>query len=175
MESKTPCVTAISPASRALNVLAAEIIEPTEAECVAMLAEEVRFSDEPKVQAAAVKLLAAGYTVRRTAIRLNIRPSTLWHWADTKEIREAIETGRLKRTAKLGQGLEEAADHAVQALTDVVSDDSVAPKDRIKAAEVVLDRTGLDIRPDGANQVAISVDIDFDERLARIVAGSKGQ
>ena len=62
----------------------------------------------------------------------------------------------------------------MQALNDVVSDDAVNPKDRIKAAEVVLDRTGLDLKQERANQVAISVDIDFDERLARIVAGAQG-
>ena len=56
----------------------------------------------------------------------------------------------------------------------VVSDDSVAPKDRIKAAEVVLDRVGINGTHDREPSVAISVDIDFDDRLARIVAGSQG-
>jgi hypothetical protein len=53
----------------------------------------------------------------------------------------------------------------------VVSDPDVTPRDRVKAAEAVLDRCG--ITPEVANAAgtaAVTVDIDFDERLARIVA-----
>ena len=164
----------VNPGSEALRVLQTEVVAPTESECLAMLAEETQFADSPDVRAAALKLLSAGYSVRFAAIRLGIRPSTIWHWSGDPQIRGAIESGKRLRAEKLGQGLEEAAFHAVQALNDVVSDDAVNPKDRIKAAEVVLDRTGLDLKQEKANQVAVSVDIDFDERLARIVAGAQG-
>ena len=165
----------VTPGSEALRGLQTEVVAPSESECLAMLAEETQFADSPDVRAAALKLLSAGYSVRFAAIRLGIRPTTIWHWSGDPEIRAAIESGKRLRAEKLGQGLEEAAFHAVQALNDVVSDDSVNPKDRIKAAEVVLDRTGLDLKQDRTNQVAVSVDIDFDERLARIVAGSRGE
>ena len=51
----------------------------------------------------------------------------------------------------------------------------VNPKDRVKASEAILDRCGLVENSAGGNPTAIvAVDVDFDERLARIVAsGSK--
>ena len=165
---------ATSPASQALQVLENAVVAPSEADCAAMLAEEMRFADTPELRAAAVKLLSAGWTVRHVAIRLGVRASTVWHWSTDPLLVAAIERGKKIRTQKLGEGLQEAAQHAVQALTDVVSDDSVAPKDRIKAAEVVLDRVGINGTHDREPSVAISVDIDFDDRLARIVAGSQG-
>jgi len=89
---------------------------------------------------------------------------------------EAMAAGVDRRRAVLGQGLEEAAEQALGALLEVANDVGAQPKDRVKASEAILDRCG--ITPEtggGAAAVGITVDVDFDERLARIVAGGKAQ
>ena len=73
----------------------------------------------------------------------------------------------------IGQRLEAAAEVAVDALVDVAADDEVNPRDRVKASEAILDRCGLVQVERTSAAAAVSVDIDFDERLARIVAAGK--
>ena len=147
------------------------VIEPSEDEIATMIAEEAQFGAAPEVRAAAARLLEVGFTVRETARRLDLRASTVWRWAQDPSLQSAIASGHTRRRAILGQRLESAAETALDALIDVVSDPDVTPRDRVKAAEAVLDRCG--ITPEVANAAgtaAVTVDIDFDERLARIVA-----
>ena len=148
---------------------------PSEQEVADMLAEEVRFRDTKEVRGVAVRLLTAGYTVAATARRLQMRPSTLMCWSHEPEMAEAIEKGRQYRQKMLGQELESAAAGAVRALADIADDSTVAAKDRVKASEVILDRCGLVEKAGSAGQsIAVAVDVDFDERLARIVAQTAG-
>jgi len=58
---------------------------------------------------------------------------------------------------------------------DLMQDEGTTPKDRLKAAEIILDRCGLVELPTqkAPAETAIRVDVDFDERLARIVAGTR--
>ena len=164
----------IAPASESLVTVPTVIVAAGEDEVVGMLREQVRFADEPESRAIGIKLLEAGYTVPVTARKLGLRASTVWAWARDPEVEKAVKVGRARRRDALGVGLEEAAAMALRALQDVVIDDSVSPKDRIKASEVILDRCG--ITPEsvgGGATVAVSIDVDFDERLARIVAGGK--
>jgi hypothetical protein len=53
----------------------------------------------------------------------------------------------------------------------------VPPKERIKAAETLLERSGITPDTSGAQvaTAAVSVDVDFDNRLARIVAAGGSQ
>ena len=89
-------------------------------------------------------------------------------------MREAIEAGKLRRRDMLGQELEEAADGALNTLVNIMTDIDVNPRDRVKAATEVLDRCGISPSTgDSTQATAVSVDIDFDERLARIVATSQ--
>lgn len=148
------------------------IVPPTEGDVVRMMAEEMQLFDDPAAQAMATRLLQAGYTVAETARNLGIRSTTVWAWADTDNAKAAIEKGRSRRRKSLGQNLEQAAEQALETLVEVAGDPMVAPQHRMKAAESILDRCGiLPEAQTGANQVAIAVDIDFDDRLARIVAG----
>jgi len=104
-----------------------------------------------------------------------MRPSTLMCWSHEPEMAEAIEKGRQYRQKMLGQELESAAAGAVRALADIADDSTVAAKDRVKASEVILDRCGLVEKAGSAGQsIAVAVDVDFDERLARIVAQTAG-
>ena len=151
------------------------ISPPPEGLVAEMVGEEARFRDEPAVQRTAIQFLGAGYTIRETARRLEMRSSTLMCWAHQPEMKEAIEKGRQYRQSRLGHDLESAATGAVRALADIADDDNVAAKDRVKAAEVILDRCGLVEKVGtGGQALGIAVDVDVAERLARIVAQSAG-
>ena len=72
----------VAPGTEKITVLqSTQVLPPTEAEVVEMLADETRFADEPALRETAVALLAAGYTVRVVARRLDIRASTVWGWS----------------------------------------------------------------------------------------------
>ena len=159
----------LSPATETIPATS-QVVVPSEGEILSMIAEEVQFGDDPTIHATACRLLAAGDTVRGVARELG----TLWRWAQDESGVAAIETGRRIRENVLGQDLEDAAHTAINALVDVASDDSGHARDRVKASEAILDRCGL-LSGSGSNEnsAVVAVDIDFDERLARIVAGSK--
>jgi hypothetical protein len=140
-----------------------------------MLLEEARFVESDAQKEIALKLLASGYTIRAAARRLSLRTSTIMLWAQSDEAEKALEAGREYRRRVIGQRLEAAAEVAVDALVDVAADDEVNPRDRVKASEAILDRCGLvQVERSESAAAAVSVDIDFDERLARIVAAGKG-
>lgn len=158
-----------------LVVVPQVVAQPTEAECVAMLIEETKYKSSPEVLESARMLLSAGYTVRMVARKLSVRESTVWSWANTPAIKAAIAAGKERRLEKVGQGLEEAAEMALQSLVNVATDDTINPKDRVRASEAILDRCGLSSDQKNSQEtVRVSVDVDFDERLARIVAGTRG-
>lgn len=146
-----------------------------EQEVVEMLADQARFATDPEARAIATQLLTAGYTVRDVARRLKLRPHIVWQWSEDQAIKNAIDRGRELRRRSLGQELEDAAEAALSTLVDLMNDDAVTPKDRLKAAELVLDRCGLvEVKPAAVTQeTVVKVDVDFDERLARIVAGQR--
>tara|TARA_R100001443_G_scaffold25942_4_gene39049 strand:+ start:8530 stop:9081 length:552 start_codon:yes stop_codon:yes gene_type:complete len=166
--------TEAAPANQPLHLVPTSVVPAGEQEVAAMLAEQARFNDEPEMKAVASQLLGAGHSVRGTARRLGVRASTVWSWSKEPEIAEAMAAGEERRRAVLGQGLEEAAEQALGALIEVANDVGAQPKDRVKASEAILDRCG--ITPDvgkGSAAIGVTVDVDFDERLARIVAGAK--
>lgn len=156
------------------NAITPETITPPRRDdLVDMLVEQARFQGTPEMKAITIRLLESGYTLSAVAARLDCRTSTLWAWMEDTDVQEALARGKAIRQTVVGEGLQEAAGSAVEALRDVVTDGQVAPKDRIKAAEVILDRSGL-VSDAGSGESAtmVTVDVDFDERLARIVAGS---
>jgi hypothetical protein len=155
----------------------ARVVRPSaEQEVVEMLAEQTRFASDPETRAVACQLLASGYTVRDVSRRLKVRPHIVWQWSEDPGIKSSIEKGRELRRRSLGQELEDAAEAALSTLVDLMNDDAVTPKDRLKAAELVLDRCGLvEVATKAATttETVVKVDVDFDERLARIVAGQR--
>lgn len=167
----------VAPASQQLQVLPRVVPMATEDEVVAMLAEEARYQTDEETRSVAVRLLEAGYTVQTVARKLDVRASTVWRWSGEPVVKAAVAAGKERRRSVLGEGLENAADGALGALTSIVGDVQVSPRDRIKAAEAILDRCGLvEVRNGGETGAVVAIDVDFDERLARIVAtaGSKG-
>lgn len=169
-------IPAIAPSVTIQPVAKVTLVRPAaEQEVVEMLADQARFAGDPEVRAIATQLLTAGYTVRDVSRRLKLRPHIVWQWADDPSIKGAIERGRDLRRKSLGQELEDAAEAALSTLVDLMNDDSVTPKDRLKAAELVLDRCGLvEVQKSTTTvETAIKVDVDFDERLAQIVAAKR--
>jgi len=173
-ESQVEEVTA--PASQPLLMVPTVVVPASEDEVVAMMADQSRFAGDEELKGTAVRLLEAGYTINVVAARLQVRPTTVWAWTSSPDVQSAVKTGQARRKAILGEGLESAAETALSALVDVAGDIGAPHKDRIKASEVILDRCGITPATPGKNEggtVAVSIDLDFDERLARIVAGSK--
>lgn len=160
-------------ANEAVQLVPQIVVGPTEKEVVSLLVEQSRFESEPELRATAARLLEAGYTMRVVSRKLGLKAVTLFRWSQDPELAEAIARGREYRKQVLGQGLESAAEDALTTLQDLANDPAVAPKDRITASQTILDRCGLVSSVESAQVTGISVDIDFDERLARIVAASK--
>ena len=168
--------TGVAPANQPLHLVPTSVVPAGEQEVAAMLAEQARFNDEPEMKAVAGQLLGAGHSVRAVARRLGIRASTVWSWSKDADIVAAMAAGVERRRAVLGQGLEEAAEQALGTLLEVANDVGAQPKDRVKASEAILDRCGITPEAAGGGAaIGITVDVDFDERLALIVAGAKAQ
>ena len=160
------------PQPEGLQLIPRTVVPAGEAEVVAMLAEQARFDGNEELKDVAKSLLGAGYTVATTARRLGIRPTTVWSWSKEPEFVEIIQDGTDRRQQVLGEGLQEAAEAALSALLEVATDVGAQPRDRVKASEAILDRCGITPATEAAEtRVGVTVDIDFDERLARIVAG----
>ena len=156
-----------------MRTISSAVVQPAESEVIEMLIEQTRFADTPDLRSTAIKLLEAGYTLTATATKMSIRASTLFRWARDPDVATAILSGREYRRQVLGSGLELAAEQALDSLVDVATDPDVAPRDRVKASEILLDRCG--ITPETAKTAGqigqtVVIDVDFDERLARIVA-----
>jgi hypothetical protein len=160
-------------ANESVSLVPQIVVGPTEKEVVNLLVEQSRFESEPELRASAARLLEAGYTMRIVSRKLGLRPVTLFRWSQDPELAEAIARGREYRKQVLGQGLESAAEDALVTLQNLANDPDVAPKDRITASQTILDRCGLVSSAESTQATGVSVDIDFDERLARIVAASK--
>ncbi len=172
MEDEVDAPQPTLPSVEGLQVVPRTVVPVGEAEIVAMLAEQARFSDNDEMRDVAKQLLVAGYTVSTAARRLGIRPTTVWGWSKEPEFVEAIESGAERRKDALGQGLQEAATAALSALLEVATDVGAQPRDRVKASEAILDRCGITPQSESSDtRVGVTVDVDFDERLARIVAG----
>ena len=172
MEDEVDRPEPVLPDSGGLQLIPRTIVPAGEAEVVAMLAEQARFGGNDALKDVAKSLLGAGYTVATTARRLGIRPTTVWSWSKEAEFAVIIQDGAERRQQVLGEGLQEAAEAALSALLEVATDVGAQPRDRVKASEAILDRCGITPAVESAEtRVGVTVDIDFDERLARIVAG----
>lgn len=163
----------VSPGSEPLAVLPTQVAQAdVEREVIRILSARTAFASGPEVRTAAVQLLAAGYTPAEVSRRLKLHPGAVYDLAREPEVKAAVEDGVERRRAIVGHGLQKAALSAVDVLEELMLDPGVPPKERIKAAETLLERSGIapDTAPAAATTAAVSVDVDFDNRLARIVA-----
>ena len=173
MEDESEAPRPTLPAADGLQVIPRTVVPAGESEVIAMLAEQARFSDNEEMKGVAKQLLGAGYTVAATSRRLGIRPTTVWSWSKEPDFVEVIQDGAERRRDVLGEGLQEAAEAALSALLEVATDVGAQPRDRVKASEAILDRCGITPQSESSEtRVGVTVDVDFDERLARIVGGA---
>jgi len=158
-------------------LLVDNIPAPTSAEILDMLRAEVRFSGSPELRAVVIRYLKAGYTVKAAARKLDISESVIWQWRSDDQLKAAVEEGTEYRRKVLGQRFQDVASSALDALEEILSDPDVSPRDRVKAAEGVLDRCGISPANQATDANAslgpVIIDVDFDERLARIVANGQ--
>ena len=114
---------------------------------------------------------------KAAARRLDISESVIWQWRNDDQLKLAIEEGTEYRRKVLGQRFQTAASGALDALEEILSNPDVSPRDRVKAAEGVLDRCGISpankANDANASLGPVIIDVDFDERLARIVANGQ--
>ena len=161
------------PDAQGLEVVPRTVVPAGESEVIAMLQEQTRFADNDQMKGIAKQLLGAGYTVASVARRIGIRPTTVWSWSKEPDFVQAIDDGADRRRKVLGEGLQDAAEAALSALLEVATDVAAQPRDRVKASEAILDRCGITPQTESSeSRVGVTVDVDFDERLGRIVAGS---
>ncbi len=162
----------VSPGSEPLAVLPTQVAQAdVEREVIRILSARTAFSTT-EARTAAVQLLAAGYTPAEVSRRLKLHPGAVYDLARDPEVKAAVDDGVERRRSIVGHGLQKAALSAVDVLEELMLDPGVPPKERIKAAETLLERSGIapDTAPAAATTAAVSVDVDFDNRLARIVA-----
>tara|TARA_R100001163_G_C5062026_1_gene199023 strand:- start:898 stop:1494 length:597 start_codon:yes stop_codon:yes gene_type:complete len=170
--------TQISPASQQIQPLPSYTPAPSaEREVLSIMRSRATFAANDEVRTMCKQLLGAGYTPAETASRLKLHPGVVYDLSKEPEIRDAITKGADRRRDILGHGLQSAAVDAMATLSVLMNDPTVPPKERIKAAETLLDRSGLTPDKDSQHQMAaaVSVDVDFDNRLARIVAAGGSQ
>lgn len=168
----------VSPASEEIAII--PTVQPTpgaEKDVLRIMSSRASLASSAELRAMAAQLLGAGYTPTEVSQRLKMHPGTVYDLAKEPEIAAAIAEGVERRRNLVGHGLQQAAIDAVDTLRELMLDVGVAPKERIKAAETLLDRSGAIPDPKSAQQVAaaVSVDVDFDQRLARIVAAGGSQ
>ena len=166
------------PATQTIVTLPTVQVTPAaERETLSIMQSRSKFSTSPELKAMCVQLLGAGYTPAETASRLKLHPGTVYDLSKAPKVREAIAAGVERRRDALGHGLQAAAGDALQVLSMLMNDPAVPPKERIKAAETLLERSGITPDTSGAQvaTAAVSVDVDFDNRLARIVAAGGSQ
>ena len=172
MEDEAEAPRPTLPPTEGLQVIPRTVVPAVESEVVAIFVEHARSRDNEEMRGVAKQLLGAGYTVASTARRLGIRATTVWGWSKEPDFVEVIQDGAERRRNVLGEGLQEAAEAALSALLEVATDIGAQPRDRVKASEAILDRCGITPQSESSEtRVGVTVDVDFDERLARIVAG----
>jgi len=118
----------------------------------------------------ALYALLTGRTVTEAAKLAGVARQTVSGWVNHHPaFQDALEAHRASYGQSVRDQLEEAALDAVATLVEVMQDPEAAAKDRIHAAEIILDRCGLGdpTRPHTPTEGAPSA---FDLRLMEIVS-----
>ena len=152
--------------------------EPAEPNAVlARLAKhDLLLQDEEKT-AALREMLRAGVSVSKAAEVLSLPASVAWRMVTTdKDTQQALGAGDKLNVMRRRAQLEHRADDMVNVIVSLAHDPDVDGSVRLKAAQDILDRTGLYEKPDkkaskqqaGAVIELSSIDREFSDRLHRI-------
>lgn len=138
--------------------------------------------NNPEVRHALRELLRAGTSVEKSAAALKISVSTAWRITSSDDAaRKALSAGDELRRRRLRSKLEHQADEMLNIVTAIARDHEQDGAVRLKAAQDILDRTGL-LNKEGTSAsgksesvTAITIeeaDPEFSSRLNRIVVRS---
>lgn len=95
----------------------------------------------------ALEMLAAGASNPEVARALSLNRATLWKWRQAPEF--AAELARLRQPIldAVRPDLLAMATRAVDLLSGLLADETAPPAVRLRAAEIVLERSGIDDMP----------------------------
>ena len=152
---------------------------PAPSQLLARLNEQDEALNDTEKAGALRELLRAGITVGKAANHLDLPVSVAWRMVTSdKSTQKAMNDGDDLRRRQLRATLENRADDMLQAIVSLAHAPDIDGSVRLKAAQDILDRTGLLDKSTGKGgssqqQAAAvielsSVDKDFHNRLQRI-------
>ena len=157
---------------------------PSPSAIVARMADQDAATKNPETLGALRELLGSGVPMARAANALDLQLSTAWRIvvAD-KECQKALTTGDEIRQRLAREKLESQADEMLSVIVSLARDSDEDGAVRLKAAESILDRSGLYDKPQVAKKGNVgevatavielaSVDPTFHDRLPRITVTS---
>jgi hypothetical protein len=93
----------------------------------------------------ALRLLSAGHTIPKAAVRVGVGRATLWKWTKEPEFSAELTIYRNKEAAGAQMALSHAVYEAVEVLRGIMGDEDSSNKERTEAAKIVLDRSKLQL------------------------------
>ena len=93
----------------------------------------------------ALRLLSAGHTIPKAAIKVGVGRATLWKWTKEPEFSAELTIYRNKEAAGAQMALSHAVYEAVEVLRGIMGDEDSTNKERTEAAKIVLDRSKLQL------------------------------
>ena len=93
----------------------------------------------------ALRLLSAGHTIPKAAIKVGVGRATLWKWTKEPEFSAELTIYRNKEAAVAQMALSHAVYEAVEVLRGIMGDEDSTNKERTEAAKIVLDRSKLQL------------------------------
>ena len=93
----------------------------------------------------ALRLLSAGHTIPKAAVKVGVGRATLWKWTKEPEFSAELTIYRNKEAAGAQMALSHAVYEAVEVLRGIMGDEDSSNKERTEAAKIVLDRSKLQL------------------------------
>ena len=123
----------------------------------------------------AFEAVIQGHTNRSAAEVSGLNEATICRYRSDPEWVSAIESIKVQRVRVAAKGLSELLPLSIKRIRTVLSDPSASHRDLLKAAEMVLDRTGIPkaerLELSGTVESPSSVTVDPSDRLAALLAG----
>ena len=152
---------------------------PPPDQLLARLNEQDEALNDTEKTGALRELLRAGISVGKAATHLDLPVSVAWRMVTSdKATQKAMTEGDDLRRRQLRATLENRADDMLQVIVSLAHDPDIDGSVRLKAAQDIIDRTGLLDKNSGGGKSSqqqaaavielSSIDKDFHDRLQRI-------
>jgi len=123
----------------------------------------------------AFEAIAQGATNQAAAEIAGLRPETVSRYKNDQDWIDGMEAIKIQRVRIAARGLSELLPLAIQRIRLVLSDPSSAHRDLLKAAEMILDRTGIPkserLELSGDVRMGGDVELNPSEELAALLSG----